>query len=122
MTRFFKDTNSSNIFNQLTNAPVNGDLALTELTANTTDAAQEKHVPEVTVEGNRVEVCVGSVIHPMLEEHFITGIYIETKQGSQYKALNPGEEPKAVFLLTEGDRLIAAYENCNLHGLWKKEL
>ncbi|MDD7770367.1 desulfoferrodoxin family protein [Suipraeoptans intestinalis] len=122
MTRFFKDTNSSNIFNQLTNAPVNGDLALTELIANTTDAAQEKHVPEVTVEGNRVEVCVGSVIHPMLEEHFITGIYIETEQGSQYKALNPGEEPKAVFLLTEGDRLIAAYENCNLHGLWKKEL
>lgn len=122
MARFLKDTNSANIFYQLTDAPLEGNLSLEELVPNTTDAAQEKHVPQVTVDGNRVEVVVGSVLHPMLDEHFITDIYIETERGSQHRALKPGEEPKAVFLLAEDDRLIAAYENCNLHGLWKKEI
>ena len=94
---------------------------LEEIKANTTDAAQEKHVPVVTIKENLIEVSVGSVAHPMLEEHYITGIYIETKYGFQFKKLAPGDEPKAEFLLTDGDELIAAYEYCNLHGLWKKD-
>ena len=89
------------------------------LEANTTDAAQEKHVPVVNVEGNQVRVQVGSVEHPMLEEHYIQFIAIETQQGSQIKYLKPGEKPQAVFALAEGDQLVAAYEYCNLHGLWK---
>ena len=44
---------------------------------------------------------------------------IETKQGSQIKYLKPGEEPKAVFAIADGDEFVAAYEYCNLHGLWK---
>ncbi|MBQ1545499.1 MAG: desulfoferrodoxin [Clostridia bacterium] len=95
---------------------------MSELVANTTDAAQEKHVPVVTVDGNLVTVEVGSVAHPMLEEHFIQWIALETEQGNQRKPLVPGAEPKAVFALAPGDKAIAAYEYCNLHGLWKAEL
>ena len=93
--------------------------AMEELAANTTDAAVEKHVPVVTVEGSKVTVEVGSAAHPMLEEHFIQWIALETKQGAQRKPLNPGDAPKAVFALAEGDEVIAAYAYCNLHGLWK---
>ena len=92
---------------------------MTELVPGTTDGAAEKHVPVVHVEGNQVRVQVGSVEHPMLEEHHIEFIAIETKQGSQVKYLKPGEKPQAVFALAEGDQLVAAYEYCNLHGLWK---
>ncbi len=92
-----------------------------ELKANTEDAAQEKHVPAVTVEGNKVTVVVGDVEHPMLEEHFIQWIYLETENGGQRKALKPGDAPKAVFVV-EDDKPVAVYEYCNLHGLWKKDL
>jgi superoxide reductase len=92
--------------------------AMTELTANTTDAAVEKHVPVVTVNGNTVEVNVGSVTHPMEEKHFIEWIALETKNGNQLKYLKPGDAPKAVFALTEGDEVVRAYAYCNLHGLW----
>ncbi len=93
-----------------------------ELVPNTVDAAVEKHVPVVEVEGNKVTVKVGSVTHPMVEEHYIQWIYLETKEGVQAKCLKPGEAPEAVFALNEGDAAIAAYEYCNLHGLWKKEV
>ena len=92
------------------------------LEANTTDAAQEKHVPVVEVNGSLVTVTVGSVAHPMLEEHHIAWIALETDQGMQRKVLAPTGEPKAVFALTEGVQPVAAYEYCNLHGLWRKEL
>lgn len=92
-----------------------------EMEPNTVDAATEKHVPDVTVEGNKVTVQVGSVIHPMEEKHFIMWIYLETKKGGQRKCLSPGEEPKAVFVV-EDDEAVAVYEYCNLHGLWKKDL
>ena len=92
--------------------------AMTELTANTTDAAVEKHVPVVTVNGNTVEVNVGSVTHPMEEKHFIEWIALETKNGNQLKYLKPGDTPKAVFALTDGDEVVRAYAYCNLHGLW----
>lgn len=92
--------------------------AMTELTANTTDAAVEKHVPVVTVNGNTVEVNVGSVTHPMEEKHFIEWIALETKNGNQLKYLKPGDAPKAVFALTDGDEVVRVYAYCNLHGLW----
>lgn len=95
---------------------------MTELTANTTDAAQEKHVPDVKIDGNKVTVKVGSVEHPMLEEHHISFIVLETTQGYQKKDLTVGAAPCAEFMPTEGEKPIAAYEYCNLHGLWKKDL
>ena len=89
------------------------------LTANTTDAAGEKHVPVIAVDGRTVTVTVGAVEHPMLDVHYIEWIILETKQGRQRKTLKPGEKPVAVFALADGDEAVAAYEYCNLHGLWK---
>ena len=95
---------------------------MVELVAGTTDAALEKHVPVVEVAGNTVTVKVGEVAHPMLEEHLINFVCLETKKGVQRVNLVPGQEPVAVFALTDGDEAVAAYEYCNLHGLWKKEI
>ena len=69
----------------------------------------------------RIKVEVGSVAHPMLEAHYITFVVLETSQGYQKKDLKPGEKPEAVFALAEGEKAVAAYEFCNLHGLWKAE-
>ena len=90
---------------------------MTELVPGTSDGALEKHVPVVTIDGNKVLVNVGAVAHPMVEEHYIQWIVIETKKGCQKDT----DEPKAEFILTEDDEFIAAYEYCNLHGLWKAE-
>jgi superoxide reductase len=93
-----------------------------EVTPNTTDAATEKHVPVVSVDGSTVSVRVGSVEHPMTEEHYIQLIILETKTGYQKKDLKPGEKPEAVFALADGEEPVAAYEYCNLHGLWKADI
>ena len=91
------------------------------LSANTVDASQEKHVPAVKVEGRRVTVKVGSVPHPMVEAHYIQWIYLQTKNGGQFHYFAPGDAPEATFALAEGDAAVAAYEYCNLHGLWKAD-
>ena len=57
--------------------------AMEEIVANTEEAAHEKHIPVVKVEGNIVRVEVGSVLHPMLEAHYIEWIALETKNGNQ---------------------------------------
>ncbi len=95
---------------------------MVELVPNTTDAAQEKHVPVIKVDGKRVTVTVGSTLHPMLEEHFIEFIYLQTKQGGQRKSLKPGDKPEATFALTDDDEAVSAYAYCNLHGLWKADI
>ncbi len=95
---------------------------MTELTPNTTDAAQEKHVPVVEISGDNVTVKVGSVEHPMLEEHYIAHIFLETNKGVHRVDLNPSDKPEASFVLAEGEKAVAAYEYCNLHGFWMKEL
>ncbi len=92
-----------------------------ELKANTTDAATEKHVPMVEVEGSKVVVQVGSTSHPMTEEHLIQWVCLETECGIQLRKLTAADEPKAEFCVC-GDKPVAVYEYCNLHGLWVKEL
>ena len=92
------------------------------LEANTTDAATEKHVPVVEINGNIVTVTVGSVTHPMMEEHHIAWIALETNQGMHRKELVHTGAPTATFALSDGEQAVAAYEYCNLHGLWKKDL
>ncbi len=92
-----------------------------EIIPNTVDAAKEKHVPVISREGQTVTVTVGEVAHPMLDNHYIGWIVLETKNGQERKELNPGEEPVAQFYVAEDDSLIAAYAYCNLHGLWKAE-
>ena len=93
-----------------------------ELIPGAVDGALEKHVPAVTVTGNTIKVQIGEVIHPMLDEHYIQFIALETKNGCQIKKLKAGDEPKAEFVLADGDEAVAVYEYCNLHGLWVKEL
>ena len=80
-----------------------------ELSANTEDAAMEKHVPVIEQDGNVVTVKVGSVPHPMDEDHYISPIAIETTEGIQVKELKPGDAPEATFTLAEGEKLIAAF-------------
>ena len=95
---------------------------MTELVPGTTDAAVEKHVPAVKVNGNEVHVQVGSVEHPMLPEHYIEFIWMETEKGSQLANLKPGDKPEAIFTLAEGDKVVDVYAHCNLHGLWKAQM
>lgn len=92
-----------------------------ELKPNTTDAAQEKHVPVVSVSGNVVRVEVGSVAHPMTEEHLIEWICLETDRGAQRKSLAAGGAPVVEFALQD-EKPIAVYAYCNLHGLWKADV
>jgi len=82
----------------------------TELTANTVDAAQEKHVPVITINGDKVHVAVGSVEHPSLPAHYIEFILLETTTGIHTKWLKLGDKPDAEFTLVEGESVIAAYE------------
>lgn len=90
-----------------------------EMIAGTVDASREKHIPVYSVEGNKVSVVVGSIDHPMVEEHYIQWIVLQTNKGVQRKHLSPNQAPRAEFTLLEGEVVEAVYEYCNLHGLWK---
>ena len=90
-----------------------------EMIPGTTEASVEKHVPVYRVEGNRVIVTVGSVAHPMTEEHYIEWVSLSTKLGNQRKLLTPANAPEVCFSICEGDEVEAVYAYCNLHGLWK---
>ncbi|WP_069998030.1 desulfoferrodoxin family protein [Cellulosilyticum sp. I15G10I2] len=92
-----------------------------ELTANTVEASTEKHIPVVTVQDNTVTVEIGSVAHPMLEEHHIAWVYLQTEKGGQRKALAIGENPRVTFQLSD-DKPVTAFAYCNLHGLWKSDI
>ena len=94
---------------------------MAELVPNTVEASEEKLLPVISQEGNIVTVTVGSVDHPMGEEHLIEWVALETQQGNQRKQLIVDGEPKVQFALVEGDAVVAAYAYCNLHGLWKAE-
>ena len=92
------------------------------LVPNTVEASGEKHLPDVKNENGMLRVNVGSVEHPMLDEHYIQWVSIQTKEGNQRKALKPGDAPVISFALCDGDEVVAVYAYCNLHGLWVKEL
>ena len=92
-----------------------------ELVPGSVEASHEKHIPAVDVDGGILAVKVGSVEHPMAEEHWIEWVELVSDKGIQRKYLNPGEAPKVRFLLN-GEKPLAVYAYCNLHGLWKVEL
>lgn len=91
---------------------------MTEIVANTTDAAQEKHVPVVTRNGDVVDVKVGSVPHPMTNEHYIQFIVLETEENTYIKELQPNDTPETKILLSKDKKIKAVYAYCNLHSLW----
>jgi len=97
------------------------DQPMKQLKENTTDAAQEKHVPVIEKTATGYKVKVGSVAHPMLPEHYIEWIELvadgaESKVYRQF--LKPGQAPEAEFQVSAAE--VSAREYCNLHGLWKK--
>ena len=92
-----------------------------EVVAGSVDAAQEKHVPVVTKKCKTVNVNVGSVTHPMTEEHLIEWVALETEKGYQVQYLKANEAPEVTFKLADGDKAVAVYAYCNLHGLWMSE-
>lgn len=94
---------------------------MTKLEPGVTDASVEKHLPVVTVDNNRVRIDVGSVEHPMTEEHSILWVYLQTDKGGHRKCLEVGKPPVASFILPN-EKPLAAYAYCNLHGLWKTEI
>ena len=89
------------------------------LTEKTEDIGLEKHVPviEKTEKGYRVKV--GSVPHPMEENHHIEWIEIIANGKVYRKFLEPGDKPEAEFEITA--EKITAREYCNIHGLWKSK-
>ena len=92
---------------------------MSALVPGTVEASKEKHIPVVKVEGDQVFIEVGSLPHPMIAEHFIEWIVLETTTGVQRKQLHPNEQPHACFKLCDNESVVAAYAYCNLHGLWK---
>ncbi len=92
---------------------------LQELIPGTVDASREKHVPQYEVRDSKVFVNVGSVSHPMTQEHYIPWVCLYTNQGCQMKRLSCTDKPELCFALSEGEKVEAVYAYCNLHGLWK---
>jgi len=87
-----------------------------KLEPNITDGAKEKHVPFITKENGKIKVAIGSTLHPMLPEHYIEWIVLDTGEKTEIVYLKPGMEPKAEFAdINSG----TVYEYCNIHGLWK---
>ena len=84
---------------------------------NTVDAAKEKHIPVVEKVDGGVLVKVGAIEHPMLEEHYIEWIEVQTENKIYRKYLSPGHKPQVLFLVEE--EVLCVREYCNIHGLWK---
>lgn len=122
-TKFYKCDTCGNVITKIVDSKVPVVCCgkpMTELVPNTVDAATEKHVPVVTwLDDKRIKVEVGSVAHPMLDEHHISFIYVETLDGGIRVDLK--DKPEAVIYV--GDtKPVAVYEYCNLHGLWVTKL
>ena len=122
-TKFYKCAHCGNVILKVVDSKVPvvccGEK-MQELIPGTVDASVEKHLPVVTVlDETTIKVEVGSVAHPMLPEHHISFIYVETENGGIHVDLK--DKPEAVISLGN-ERAVAVYEYCNLHGLWKTEL
>lgn len=95
------------------------DEVMKELTANTTDAAVEKHVPVIERNGTTVKVKVGSAPHPMTPAHYI--LFIEVLHGDHVYRCDLKEGTtvaEASFLIPDDGQPLIAREFCNLHGFW----
>lgn len=90
---------------------------MVKLTENTTDAAKEKHVPVIEKVVGGYKVSVGSVLHPMVEDHYIEWIELLADGKAYRQFLNPGDQPIATFEVKAAS--VSAREFCNKHGLWK---
>ena len=94
---------------------------MTLLEPGTVEASHEKHIPVVERDGDIIKVTIGSVEHPMLEEHHIEWVYLQTNRGGQRKCLAIGSKPTVSFALCD-EEPVAVFAYCNLHGLWKADV
>ena len=122
-TKFYKCRHCGNVIMKVVDSRVPvvccGEK-MEELVPGIMEASVEKHLPVITwLDFNMMKVEVGSVAHPMLPEHHIAFIYVETEHGGIRVDLK--DKPEAVIALGE-EKAVAVYEYCNLHGLWKTEL
>ena len=90
------------------------------MTENTSDGAKEKHVPVIEKVADGYKVSVGSVLHPMIDVHYIEWIELITDGQVYRQYLKPGDAPVAVFKVSAKN--VTAREYCNIHGLWKGTL
>lgn len=92
--------------------------AMKHYVENEVDAATEKHIPVIECTNDGIKVSVGTVLHPMADDHYIEWIELIVDGKTQRQMLNPGDQPVAIFSGVKSDNVTArAY--CNLHGLWK---
>lgn len=91
--------------------------SMIELEAGITDAAQEKHVPAISVSGNVLTARIGEIPHPMTPEHYIQMVLLRQGSQVQYVSFTPSDEPQASFAI-DPTKPAEIYEYCNLHGLW----
>ena len=98
--------------------PVCCGSTMLELLPQELDGAKEKHVPIIERNGNEVTVTVGDILHPMVDEHYIKWIVLETNKGKYIRSLRPGKDPIAKFWVSDDETPLMAYEFCNLHSLW----
>ena len=123
-SRFYKCNHCGNIIGLINDSGVPvvccGEK-MANLVPGSVDASVEKHLPVCSIEGDKLTVTVGSVIHPQTSEHNISWIYIQTENGGQRKNLALDSEPVTTFALN-GEKVIAVYAYCNLHGLWKTDI
>lgn len=94
---------------------------MTILKAGVVDAAVEKHVPSLQLDGDVLSVQIGEVVHPMQPEHYIQMILVQQENKVQYVTLSPEQKPNASFVI-DPSKPVAVYEYCNLHGLWRADL
>ena len=89
---------------------------MNKVVPNSVDAAIEKHIPEYTVEEEKILVKVN---HVMEEDHYIEWISMVSDKKECTVYLNPGEVAEAKFHYIPGSTI---YAYCNKHGLWKKDV
>ncbi|MGN0914815.1 MAG: desulfoferrodoxin family protein [Succinivibrio sp.] len=124
--KFYKCSVCGNIITKLKDSGIKVvccDKTMEELIPGISDGAKEKHVPVFDIKGSEVTVKVGSVPHPMTDDHYIEWIALESTQGLQIKYLSPEfDSAEYTFGLADADHPVAVYAYCNLHGLWMSKI
>lgn len=120
--KYYKCDKCGNTFEVVIDAaivPVCCDSHMKIIESNTDEkGSKEKHIPVYTKDKNEVCVDVGSILHPMEDDHYIEWISLETTSGRYRKYLKPGDKPCVTFLLSDDEDVINIYAYCNVHGLW----
>ena len=133
MMKFMKCEMCGNIITHLKDSGVIPQCCgspMQQLVPGIIEGAGEKHIPVIkivtgTIDSRRartIVVEVGEYLHPMSPDHYVQWIILETNKGFRVHYLEPTDQPRAEFLLSPDEDGIAAYEYCNIHGLWRTEM